>query len=131
MVEAAVEAGVKAINCEKPIATNLGDADAMVALCERAGVVLVVNHQRRFNGESVQARRWIDEGRVGAVEHLVTGVRGDLLHDGTHAIDLLRFYLDDRPVERVFAAVERDGTNFYGKTSDRWPPGQRYGHAVE
>lgn len=131
MVEAAVAAGVRAIICEKPMATDLATADAMIDVCERSSVIFIVNHQRRFQGEYMQAVRWLKQGRIGGVEHVVTGVRGDLLHDGTHAIDLLRFYLDDRPVTRVLGAIERDGTNAYGRRIETMPPGYRYGHPVE
>ncbi len=39
---------VKAILCEKPMATNLQDADAMIAACKRHGTILQVNYQRHF-----------------------------------------------------------------------------------
>lgn len=131
MAEAAVANGVKAIVMEKPMAVDLATADAMIEACERAGVIFIVNHQRRFSSQFILARRWIDEGRIGTVEQIVTGVRGDLYHDGTHVIDLLRFCLNDLPVQRVFGIVERDGTNAYGTINKRWPVGTRYGHPVE
>lgn len=131
MAEVAVANGVKAIVMEKPMAIDLDTADAMIEACERAGVIFIVNHQRRFCSQFMLARRWIDEGRIGVLEQIVAGVRGDLLHDGTHAIDLLRFCLQDLPVRRVFGIIERDGTNFYGTNNKRWPVGTRYGHPVE
>src|SRR4051812_9360558 len=47
-VSAAVEAGVRAIHCEKPIALSYDDALRMQAIAEQAGVQLTVNLQRRF-----------------------------------------------------------------------------------
>ena len=131
MVEAAVAAGVRGINCEKPMATDLATADAMIDLCARAGVLLVVNHQRRFLRQHQQARAWIDAGRIGRVSDVICGVSGDLLHDGTHMIDLLRYYLADQRVTSVLAGINLDGTNFYGTISERWPAGTRYGHLVD
>jgi predicted dehydrogenase len=39
---------VKAIYCEKPIATTLEDADKMIAVCAKKKVILQINHQRLF-----------------------------------------------------------------------------------
>jgi len=39
---------VKAIYCEKPIALTLEEADKMIDMCHKFGVILQVNHQRRF-----------------------------------------------------------------------------------
>ena len=46
---ACAEQGIRAIYCEKPIATRLPDAEQMVAACDKTGALLVLNHQRRFN----------------------------------------------------------------------------------
>jgi len=62
---------VKAIYCEKPIATTLEEADRMIETCHKHGVILQVNHQRRFLKAKM---RWS---------------RG-ILSNGTHAIDLMR-----------------------------------------
>ena len=62
---------VKAINCEKPIAESVADADEMIRVCKEYGVILQVNHQRRF---SQPVFRW-SRGYV---------------HNGTHVVDFLR-----------------------------------------
>ena len=44
----AAEAGVQGIYCEKPIATTLADADRMIAACRAHGVVMSIDHTRRW-----------------------------------------------------------------------------------
>ena len=45
----AANCGVKGILCEKPIALTLADADEMISECENNGVVLMMNHERRWD----------------------------------------------------------------------------------
>ena len=62
-VIAAAEAG-KHILCEKPIATTLEDADAMVAAAEQAGVKFAMGYQPRFGNVWPTVKRLLDEGRL-------------------------------------------------------------------
>lgn len=98
----------RAILCEKPMAMNLAEADAMLAACERHGVVLVVGHQRRYMPQYAQAKALLRGGAIGALAHIqAMGHAGSsLLVDGTHTVDLIRFYTDDAPAEWVFAQVD-------------------------
>lgn len=65
---AALEAGVDVL-VDKPLATSLADADAVVAAAERAGrVCAVVN--RTHTPALRRARGWIDAGHVGLPLHL-------------------------------------------------------------
>lgn len=50
---------------EKPLADTLEGAERLVAAAEAAGVALAVGHHRRHNPMIRQARRIIDEGRLG------------------------------------------------------------------
>ena len=52
--------------CEKPLALDLREADAMVAACDAAGVRLGVNHIKRGSRGVGIARVLIDEGRSAA-----------------------------------------------------------------
>jgi predicted dehydrogenase len=74
-VELAASMG-KHVLCEKPIATTLADARAMVDGCERAGVVLEVAFVSRFLPLVARAREIVRGGRVGDVIGMVGGNRG-------------------------------------------------------
>jgi predicted dehydrogenase len=62
--------------CEKPIATTLDDARAMVAACAAAGVQLHVAFVSRFLPVIARARHAVRDGRLGEVVGLVGGNRG-------------------------------------------------------
>ena len=55
----------KHVVVEKPMAMRLEDADAMIAACDAAGVMLFVVKQNRFNVPIVKAREALDAGRFG------------------------------------------------------------------
>ena len=63
-VIAAAKAG-KHVLCEKPIATSLEDADAMVAAADRAGVKFTMGYQHRFGTALPLIKRLLDEGVIG------------------------------------------------------------------
>jgi UDP-N-acetylglucosamine 3-dehydrogenase len=63
-VIAAARAG-KHILCEKPIASTLEEADAMVDAAEQAGVKFTMGYQHRFGTELPLIKRLLDEGVVG------------------------------------------------------------------
>jgi UDP-N-acetyl-2-amino-2-deoxyglucuronate dehydrogenase len=61
---AAARAG-KHVICEKPMATRLEDADALVKACDDARVQLFVVKQNRLNSSIQLVKRAIDKGRFG------------------------------------------------------------------
>ncbi len=115
----AAESGVKGIICEKPMAVNLAEADAMIEACDKNGTKLVVGHMRRFSEAYAGARKLILSNAIGEV-YFIHGVSvGDLLSDGTHIIDMIRFFAGDVPVNWVMGQVD-------ARTKKT-----RYGHYVE
>ncbi len=116
VVIAAAEAG-KAIFCEKPTALTLEATDEMIAAVEKAGVMFQVGFMRRFDKAYVEAKRQIDEGKIGtpvtvrsigrdpyrtSLEYADPNVSGGLITDmGIHDFDIVRWMMDD-DVERVY-----------------------------
>ncbi|MFI5242632.1 MAG: Gfo/Idh/MocA family protein [Gemmatimonadales bacterium] len=61
--------------CEKPMATRLEEADALVRACDDAGVHLFVVKQNRLNPSIQLLKRSIDAGRFGRIYLANTTVR--------------------------------------------------------
>lgn len=115
--EAAADAGVKGIFCEKPIATTLEDADRMIAAAERTGVQTVVNHTRRFDPFYRQARWLIEQGTIGEIRSVLgtlSGERAMLFRNGTHLLDTIGFLLGSEPAWAM--ALLDDCDTGYGRT---------------
>jgi myo-inositol 2-dehydrogenase/D-chiro-inositol 1-dehydrogenase len=102
---AAAGAG-KHVFCEKPMATNLADARAVLEAAEKSGAVFQVGHNRRFAPVYARLRQLIAEERAPHSAHakmnrgelinpewvgdaLVTG--GFLYETTIHMFDMLRF----------------------------------------
>jgi predicted dehydrogenase len=67
LVEAAAAAG-KAVLCEKPLAADVADAEAVVAACARAGVLLGTAFDQRWHPAHARLRELVPElGTVTAV----------------------------------------------------------------
>jgi predicted dehydrogenase len=63
---AALEAG-KAVMCEKPMATTLADAEAMVEAAERTKGFLQIGFELRYSHLYTAVKEWIDAGLLGRV----------------------------------------------------------------
>jgi predicted dehydrogenase len=99
-VLAAIEAGVRGILCEKPLATSLEEADRLVAAIDAAGVIVNVNYTRRWMPEWVEARRIVRAREIGKLSQIVVqigGSRAMLYRNHTHAIDIVCYLADAAP----------------------------------
>jgi len=95
---ACAEAGIPAVICEKPITTNISDADRVIDVCKRHGTLLAVNHPRRWHPLWRSVRDEIQQGTIGEVSHLaIHWPSGRLGNVGTHMFDAASFLLDSRP----------------------------------
>lgn len=107
MVIAAAARRPKAIICQKPMAVDLGEADAMLTACHRNGVKLMVAYQRPHHATWLQARELIREGAIGRVIQIQLDSGGNLLNTNSHNIRLALFLMDEPQVEWVLGTVER------------------------
>ncbi len=92
VTQAAAQAGVKAVFCEKAMATSLAEADAMIAACDEHRVKLVINHTRRWDPYYETALALIEDGRIGNVRTISAHFAGVLLHTGIHWLDVMLMF---------------------------------------
>jgi len=102
-------AGVKAVYCEKPIATRIADAERMLAACREAGTLLVVNHNRRFNPTCRELRDLVAAEALGTLTSCnLQWATGRLGNVGTHFFDLVEM-LTGREIEAVSGTLDTAG----------------------
>lgn len=115
IIEEAANAG-KHIFCEKPIALELDRIDRALSAVEKAGVILMVGFNRRYDLGNRELREAVVSGRIGTPEMCIINSRdpapppisyvkvsgGLFLDMMIHDFDLSRFLLGDEP-EEVFA----------------------------
>lgn len=88
---AAAETGVRYILCEKPIATSVHDARAMIDTCRKNDVRLTISHGRRWVSSYQKLRDLIATGVIGKLSHFWFTCGGGLFAaNGGHILDLAR-----------------------------------------
>ena len=110
------------ILCEKPTAMNEAEVAEMLREVQSAGVIHVLDHELRFNGNRARIKELIDSGYSGKPRHaLVVQMSNSLVNTpwtwwsttvagggglgefAPHSIDLLRWWLGD--VERAYGEI--------------------------
>ena len=107
---------------EKPMATKLEDARRIATAADAAGVRLMVNYNHRFRDEYQNAKRWLDEGRIGRPTVFAESMfatssplpswiwdpemagGGMMTYNGVHVLDHL-MWLSGAPVASVTASL--------------------------
>lgn len=115
------------VNCEKPMALSVSDAQLMIDTAKKNNKILAVDFQNRFNAPVKMARAALEAGRFGKLMHGSVQVRwnrnesyyaeapwrgtweqdgGTLMNQCTHGIDLLQWMMGEDAV-RVQAVTRR------------------------
>jgi predicted dehydrogenase len=77
LVEMAAQAGIHVL-CEKPLATTREDAQAIIAACRDAGVLLMTAFPMRFSAPLIQLKARLDAGDLGQIYCLNTTNQGEV-----------------------------------------------------
>lgn len=109
MIRLAVEAGVKLIAYEKPMALSMAEARQIMDLVRRAGVKTVVSHQHRYGAHYQKVKEIVASGALGRIHTIYAHATGWLLHMATHLIDYMRWYNDGVEAEWVMAQASGRG----------------------
>ena len=135
---AALNAG-KHVMCEKPMALNTEQAQAMLDASRRTGRRLYIGYQYRYQNDSLYMRELARSGDLGEIYMAqANAVRrrgvpnwgvfldknrqggGALIDIGTHALDMTMWMMDNHRPKAVLGKV-------YGKLGTSCPDGNRFG----
>lgn len=111
---------VKAILAQKPLALSYGEAAQTVRECEKAGIVLSVNQNMRYDPSVYAARQLLDEDALGAPVFATIDMRGvphwqpwqaetgsaSLWIMSIHHLDCMRHWFGEP--ERVYCSTRPD-----------------------
>ncbi len=101
-----VEAGIKFVHSEKPMAPTYGECIAMAELAESSGTQLTFSHQRRYCKGNRAVRQMIADGLFGDIKRLDLYSPPNLLDCGTHTFDQAMSFMDETPAKWVHGAVD-------------------------
>ena len=123
----AAQAG-KHVLCEKPMATSLADAQAMVAACNKANRKLMIAYRCQLQSSHLKARELVRSGAIGKVEAVegAAGFRqsagqwrlqkklsggGALMDIGIYALNACRFVVGEEPahLQAFRSNIDNDG----------------------
>jgi predicted dehydrogenase len=124
LVEMAASRGIHVL-CEKPIATTLEDARAIVDACDQANVLLMTAFPMRFSAPLLEIKTRLDQGDYGDIycfnatnqgelptKHRAWFVDAELAGGGAimdhtvHLVDIMR-WLTNSEVDTVYASSNR------------------------
>jgi 1,5-anhydro-D-fructose reductase (1,5-anhydro-D-mannitol-forming) len=123
LVERAAHAGAH-ILCEKPLATEVADGEAMVAACESAGSILMLAYPVRFSPAFRELKQLVNSGSLG-IPLSVSGTNtgkvpvdsrewfvdpaaaggGALVDHVVHCADLIDVLTEGEPALKVYAVA--------------------------
>ena len=100
-LDAAIRLKPRLIFCEKPVTPDLGETEKWVSRCADAGILLAVNHTRRWAPDVDRVSDELAAGQWGVVRSVVGHYNKGLLNNGGHMVDLLHRMLGNLQIQSV------------------------------
>ena len=123
----AAKAG-KHVLCEKPMATSVADAEAMIAACKQANRKLMIAYRCQLEPANLRAKELIRDGKLGKIQAIEStygfniargewrytrklGGGGPLMDVGIYSLNACRFLLGEEPAEihATASVIDHDG----------------------
>lgn len=82
----------KMVFCEKPLCINLNQLKSIIALYKKKKILLQVNYSRRFLPEFKKIKKDLKNNILGKIQIFQIFYSRGLIHNGSHAIDLILWY---------------------------------------
>lgn len=121
--------GIKNLLIEKPVCLNSLGAKKLLRLAKQKKARIWINHERRYHPSYLWVFQEFQKGNLGKIQSIRASVftsaknpglafqtlgGGPLLHDGTHALDLIQWFLGKCKLLQAKVWVPK-----LGKTEDR------------
>jgi len=87
----AIKLKPKVIFCEKPLTKKYEDAVTLKNMCEKEGIILAVNYNRRWDPEVAKLKNEINKGELGSIRSVIGRYNKGILNNGSHMVDLLNY----------------------------------------
>lgn len=116
---------------EKPICTEIKDAEELLALAKKHNVKMLVGHIERFNPAVKKVKEMIDEGKLGTITSIIARRVGGFPYQirdanimvdlAIHDIDIINYLLDETPKEvyvnkqRIHIEQREDSVEYFLK----------------
>jgi predicted dehydrogenase len=97
---------VKAILCEKPLATSVEAAQEILALARQENVLLAVMYMRRYAQNYRALKAFLSSGKLGQIQAVTGWYTKGVRHNGTHWFDALRYLVGEVHWVRAWNRVE-------------------------
>jgi predicted dehydrogenase len=123
----AAQAG-KHVLCEKPMATSVADAEAMIAACKKANRKLMIAYRCQLQPSHLQAREMVRSGVLGKIQAIESSNGfniapgewrlngklaggGPLMDVGVYSLNACRFILGEEPahLQAFSSVIDKDG----------------------
>ena len=88
-LQAVLPAKPKAILVEKPLGEDGFAALKWLKHARKSGIPIMVNFPRRWHPGVQQTEKWLQQGKLGHILRVEIVCSGGLLHNGSHALDLI------------------------------------------
>lgn len=88
-LKAAIALAPRLIFCEKPVTGKLAETAAVVELCRLEGILLAVNHTRRWAPDVIRLRDQLAAQAFGQIRSVTATYNKGLFNNGGHMVDLL------------------------------------------
>lgn len=102
-----IEKGIKNFLIEKPVCETFLQAKDLEKISRKKGIRIWINHERRYHPKYLWAKEVLDSQKYGPIRTIRASVltsalapgrafqgrTGPLFHDGTHAVDLVYWFL--------------------------------------
>ena len=108
LITCALDAGVRTFVLEKPLATSLEEAEGLAQLLRAHGATVWVNYLRRYASGIIEAQQRLTRGELGLPQVARVLYGKGLNNNGSHAIDLMRWWLGEPSEVSVLGRVDDD-----------------------